>query len=169
MVTPVAVLIGPPGAGKTTVGGLLATRLGVGFVDTDDVVEQRAGMEVGEIFVEHGEEEFRRLEADAVRDAVGSFEGVVSLGGGGPMQPVVADLLDGHPVVFLDVAIGDAAHRVGFDQSRPLLAVNPRATWTRLMNQRRPTYERLSRWRVDTAGRTPDDIVTEVAALVSQS
>lgn len=164
---PSAILIGPPGAGKTTVGAALATRLGAPFIDTDALVEQRSGASIGEIFVEEGEPVFRAREAEAVRDALAD-EGIVALGGGAPMQPEIADLLEGRPVVFLDVAIADASHRVGFDQSRPLLAVNPRSTWTRLMNQRRPTYERLARWRVDTAGRAVDDIVSEIAALLAR-
>lgn len=165
---PVAVLVGPPGAGKSTVGAALAARLGVSFTDTDVLVEQRAGASISEIFVEEGEPVFRSMEADAVRHAL-ELDGVVALGGGAPMQPSVEQLLSGTPVVFLDVSIADAAHRVGFDQSRPLLAMNPRATWSRLMNERRPTYERVSQWKVDTAGRTVPDIVDEIAGLVAES
>ncbi len=160
--SPRVVLIGPPGAGKTTIGRLVAERLDVPFVDTDEVIEQERGASVSDIFVLDGEPVFRRLEAEVTARALAG-DGVVALGGGAPMQRQVADLLAGHVVVFLDVAIADAAGRVGFDRSRPLLAVNPRASWTRMMGERRDTYERLATWIVDTAGRAPDDIADEVA------
>lgn len=82
------------------------------------------------------------------------------------MHPGTAELLRGAPVVFLDVTIKDAAGRVGFDGSRPLLAVNPRATWTRMMDARRPTYEALATWRVDTGGRKIAEVVAQVSELI---
>ncbi|KNX37322.1 shikimate kinase [Luteipulveratus halotolerans] len=167
MVTrPRVVLIGPPGSGKTTAGEALAERLGIAFLDSDQLVEQSAGRTISEIFVEDGEPVFRRMEADAVRRALETHDGVLALGGGAPMQKPVAEALHGHVVVFLDVTITDAARRVGFDGTRPLLAVNPRATWTRLMQERRPTYERLATHRVDTGGRDVKVVVDEVAALI---
>lgn len=159
-----AVLIGPPGAGKSTIGRLLAQRWDAEIVDTDALIEQEQGRTISDIFVEDGEATFRVLEADAVRRAVTGTDAVVALGGGAPMQESVQQVLVDQPVVFLDVAIADAAGRVGFDRSRPLLAVNPRAQWKRLMEQRRPTYEKLAAVRVDTAGRTPEQVTDEVAA-----
>lgn len=166
--SPHVVLIGPPGAGKSTVGALVAQRLELPFVDTDAWVVQEDGRSISEIFVVEGEPAFRRLEAQVTQRALAS-DGVVALGGGAPMQPDVATLLDGHRVVFLDVAIGDAAGRVGFDRSRPLLGMNPRASWTRLMDHRRPTYESLATWVVDTAGRTPEEVAAQVVARLEQS
>lgn len=160
---PVAVLIGPPGAGKTTVGRGLALALGVDFVDTDALVETTSGRVISDIFVEDGEPAFRALELEATRSALGT-PGVVALGGGAPMQPAIAELLADHKVVFLDVTIAHAAKRIGFDGSRPLLAVNPRAAWTKMMGERRPTYERLGTVRVDTGDRTPEEIVDDVRA-----
>lgn len=165
---PVAVLIGPPGSGKTTVGQALATLLSVPFHDTDAAVERAQGRTISDIFVVDGEPRFRELERAEVARALGAEPGVVALGGGAPMDPATAAVLTGHAVVFLDVGIADAARRVGFDQSRPLLSVNPRASWTAMMNVRRPTYERLAAHRVDTAGRAPDDIAAEVAALLAE-
>ena len=101
--------------------------------------------------------------------AVEAHAGVVSLGGGAPMDAETQAVLDGQVVVFLDVGIADAAKRVGFDASRPLLAINPRAAWTKLMNERRPTYERLATHRVDTAGREVDDVVAEIVSLLGGS
>lgn len=162
--SPVVVLVGPPGAGKTTVGRVLAERLGVRLLDTDTAVEQAAGRSVSDIFVQDGEAAFRELERVEVVRALAEEDGVVALGGGAVMQEAVATALreGDHRVAFLDVTIADAAGRVGFDASRPLLVVNPRAAWTRLMNARRPVYEALATVRVETGGRTPEDIVEEL-------
>lgn len=168
MVKPVAVLIGPPGAGKTTVGRLLATALGVRFVDTDALVEQEQGRTISDIFVDDGEAAFRRLEVDAVARALAG-DAVVALGGGAPMQSAVAALLADQTVVFLDVTISDAARRIGFDGTRPLLAVNPRASWTRMMNDRRPTYESLASVTVNTAGRAPSAVVAEIREALGRA
>ncbi len=159
---PVCVIIGPPGAGKSTVGALLADRLGAALRDTDQQVELRAGRTIADIFVVDGEAAFRALERAEVLAALAEHDGVVALGGGAVMDEQVAAALEGHTVVFLDVGIADAAGRVGFDQSRPLMAVNPRGSWVRLMDRRRPTYERLATLVVDTAGRAPDAVVDEL-------
>lgn len=160
--TPAVVLIGPMGVGKSTVGRLLATRLGVSFADGDEVVVAREGRAIGDIFVDHGEPYFRAVEREVTLELLDGHDGVLALGGGAPMQEEIGRALAGRCVVFLDVGIADAARRIGFDTSRPLLAVNPRATWVAMMAARRGTYEALARWRVDTAGRTPDDVVEEI-------
>jgi shikimate kinase len=163
---PRAVVIGPPGSGKSTIGRRLAVALGVPWHDTDDAIEALAGRSISDIFVERGEPHFRELERAEVRRALADQDGVVSLGGGAPLDPEVQAALAGHTVVFLDVGIADAARRIGFDASRPLLMVNPRATWTRMMTERRPTYERLATHRVDTAGRKPAAVVAEIVTLL---
>ena len=163
------VLVGPPGSGKSTVGAALATLLGVPLHDTDAAIEHAQGRTIYDIFVEDGEPTFRALERAEVARAVAEEEGVLALGGGAPVDPPTEAVLAGQTVVFLDVGIADASRRVGFDQSRPLLAVNPRASWVRLMNERRPVYERVATHRVDTAGRTPDDIAAEIAGLLGQA
>lgn len=161
-------LVGPPGAGKSTVGALLAQRWGLPFVDTDDRVEQAAGRSIADLFVDDGEAAFRVLEREEVRTALGLPEAVVALGGGAVLDPQTRRALqDGgaagsSAVVFLDVGIADAAPRVGFDTSRPLLAVNPRASWTRLMTQRRPVYLEVATVTVDTAGLTPEEVADAV-------
>lgn len=168
MTRPVAVLIGPPGAGKTTVGRLVAAKLGMPFTDTDELIETEQQMSISDIFVERGEAHFRQLEADAVARAV-TTGGVVAVGGGAPMTPATAELLESMPVVFLSVTIADAAGRVGFSSARPLLSVNPRATWTRLMGDRRPTYERLATWVVETDGKSAEEVIGDVVAEVRGS
>lgn len=163
---PAVVLIGPPGAGKTTIGTALATALGVGFHDTDAAIEADQACSISDIFVTEGEPAFRALERAEVARAVASEGGVVALGGGAPMDAETQTVLADQLVVFLDVTIADAAKRVGFDASRPLLVINPRAAWTKLMNERRPTYERLATLRIDTAGRAVDDVVAEIVERV---
>ena len=163
------VLVGPPGSGKSTVGAALAELLGLPLHDTDAAIEAAQGRTISDIFIEDGEPAFRALERAEVARALAEDDGVLALGGGAPVDPATAQVLAGQTVVFLDVAIADASKRVGFDQSRPLLAVNPRASWVRLMNERRPLYEAVATFRVDTAGRTPQDVAAEIAGLLGES
>jgi shikimate kinase len=163
---PICVLVGPPGAGKTTTGQALAGLLGLRFLDTDTVVEQAAGKPIPEIFIDDGEAHFRALERAAVADALASFDGVLALGGGAILADGTRTALAGHTVVFLSVELPDAVKRVGLGAGRPLLAVNPRATLKYLMEQRRPLYETVAAHTIKTDGRTPDDVADEVAALL---
>lgn len=166
--TPVVVLIGPPGSGKSTVGAVLADLLQVPFHDTDAAIVAAQGRSIADIFLEDDEASFRELEHAEVVRALCDADGVLSVGGGSVLDPRTQQALAGHAVIFLDVGIADAAKRVGFDRSRPLLGINPRAQWVRLMQARRPTYERLAGFRVDTAGRSPHEVAAEIAAqLVS--
>ena len=164
---PVAVIVGPPGSGKTVTGRALADLLGVPFHDTDEAIVRSVGRSIADLFVEDGEAAFRELERVVVTRALAEERGVVALGGGAPVQPGAAELLEGHTVVFLDVGIADASKRIGFDQSRPLLAVNPRASWVAMMNVRRALYEAVATLRADTAGRTPEDVAAEVASALA--
>lgn len=159
---PAAVLIGPPGAGKSTVAAAIAASTGWELLDTDEVIVEQAGMPISDIFVEHGEAHFRGLEADVVRESLAGHDGVLSLGGGAPMHADTAALLDGHVVVFLDVDVSEAARRVGLNTARPLLAINPRAQLNALLKQRRPRYEQLATFTVDTTGRDPQEIAAEI-------
>jgi shikimate kinase len=164
MTAPRVVLVGPMGAGKTTVGRLLAERWGVPFRDTDDVVEQAEGRTVSDIFVDSGEEHFRALERAAVTRALGEHPGVLALGGGAVTSEETRATLAGHAVVFLRVGLTDAAARVGLGAARPLLLGNVRGTMKALLDERTPVYESVSTGSVDTDGRTPD----EVADLVEE-
>ena len=164
---PWVVLVGPPGAGKTTVGRALATATGRAFRDTDTDVEQAAGMTVADIFVEHGEARFRELERAAVAAALAGHDGILALGGGAILDPGTRALLREHTVVFLDVTVADAAARVGLNQSRPLLLGNPRAQLATLLDERRPYYTEVATVTIDTTGRDADTVAADVlAALV---
>ncbi|TDE12249.1 shikimate kinase [Jiangella asiatica] len=160
---PRVVIVGPPGAGKTTVGGLVARRLGVGFRDTDVDIERTAGKPIGDIFIEDGEPAFRALERDAVAAGLAEHDGVLALGGGAVGSEDNRKLLAGHLVVFLDVGLADAVARVGLNRDRPLLLESPRAQLKRLLDERRPLYLDVAVVTVDTGGRTPDEIADEVA------
>ena len=187
---PPIVLIGPPGAGKTTVGTLLAARLGVGFADTDALVEAVADKPVADIFVTDGEPEFRRLERDAVAAALTAADrtdaastgggsaggapgapriGVVGLGGGAVMDEQTQALLAGRRVVYLETGFAHLAKRVGLDRARPLLiGTNPRAQLKALLDQRLPVYDKLAWLTVSTDDREPAEIAADIAAQLAE-
>lgn len=162
---PKAVLVGPPGSGKTTIGTLLADRWGVSFRDSDTDIVEAAGKPIPDIFVEDGEEHFRALERHAVATALSEHDGVLALGGGAILAEETRTLLKDQTVVYLTVELGEAVGRVGLDHGRPLLAVNPRATLRYLMEQRRPLYEEVATFVVETSGRTPERVVEEIVQL----
>lgn len=164
--TPLIVLVGPPGAGKSTVGQALAARRDVEFRDTDSDVEAAAGESISEIFVGRGEAAFRTLERDAVREALDSHDGVLALGGGAVLDASTRELLGKHRVAFLDVGLADAASRVGLNRDRPLLLGNPRTQLRAMLDERRPLYEEVASFTVATDGRTIDEVVADIEAAL---
>lgn len=162
--SPKLVLVGPPGSGKSTVGALLARRLGVGFRDTDADIEKLAGKPIPEIFVEDGEEHFRALETRAIATALSEHDGVLALGGGAVLAEANRVLLAQAPVAFLSVELTAAVNRVGLGAGRPLLALNPRATLKALLEQRRPLYAEVADHTVATDDLTPEQVAEELAA-----
>ncbi len=164
--TPRVVLVGTMGAGKTTVGRLLAEAWGVGFRDTDHDVEATTGQSVQDIFVSEGEEAFRALERAALVSALAAHDGVLALGGGAVVQDGARELLAGHRVVFLRVGLADAAKRVGLGVSRPMLLGNVRGRMKQLIDQRGPVYESVATHVVDTDGLSADEVAQAVRKVV---
>ncbi len=162
--TPKVVLIGPMGAGKSTVASLLASAWGLAVRDTDTDVEAADGREISEIFVDSGEAHFRTLEAAAVADALATHDGVLSLGGGAVLDPATRKLLDGHTVVFLRVGLAEAVKRVGLGVGRPLLLGNVRSRIKALLDERTPIYESMATLVVDTDAHTPDEVAAHIVA-----
>ncbi len=155
---PLVVLVGPMGVGKSTVGQLLAERLGVGYRDTDEDIVAAQGRSIAEIFVDEGEPAFRELEKNAVRTALAGHDGVLALGGGAVLDADTRALLAGRRVVYLSMDVEEAVRRTGLNTARPLLAVNPRKQWRELMDARRHLYEGVAASVVATDGRTPEEV-----------
>ncbi|EDY58418.1 MULTISPECIES: shikimate kinase [Streptomyces] len=160
--SPVVVLVGPMGVGKSTVGRLLAERLTVGYRDTDDDIVAEQGRAIAEIFVDEGEAAFRAIEKAAVRRALAEHDGVLALGGGSILDEGTRALLAGQRVLYLSMDVEEAVKRTGLNAARPLLAVNPRKQWRELMEARRHLYESIATAVVATDGRTPEE-VTQIA------
>ena len=157
-------LIGPPGAGKSTVGAALAKDLGLDFIDTDQVIEDDTGKSITDIFVVDGEPHFRAIELDTLRTVLTLESGVISLGGGAPISQDAQEAIErsNSHTVFLDVSLATAAPRVGFNRDRPLLLGNPRAQWQALSDNRRPIYEKLADDAVKVDDMSVGQIVDEI-------
>ncbi|MDD7814200.1 shikimate kinase [Mycobacterium sp. CSUR Q5927] len=162
---PRAVLVGLPGAGKSTIGRRLAKALDVEMLDTDAAIEARTGRSIADIFATDGEAEFRRIEEDVVRAALAEHDGVLSLGGGAVTSAGVREALAGHTVVFLEISATEGVRRTGGSTVRPLLAGPGRAEKFReLMAQRVPLYRRLATIRVNTNRRNPGAVVRYIVS-----
>lgn len=160
------VIMGAPGAGKSTVGALLSRRLGLSFVDVDAEIERRAGKPVAEIFVDEGEPHFRRVERDITIELLDAG-GVVSLGGGAVMNPDIRTALIGHEVVWLRVSITQATRRVGMNTLRPLLLGNVRSRLVTLLKERTPLYEEAATMVVDTDNLKARVVAREIIARLT--
>lgn len=166
-VSPVVVLVGAPGSGKSAVGSLLAQRLGVGLRETDQDVERAAGMPVADIFLEYGEERFRALEAAAVAEALHDHDGVLAVGGGAVLDAGTRTRLAAQPTAWLRVGPAQAARRSGLDVPRPAGVGNVRSRLVALLAERAPLYEASARVVVDTDTRTPAEVADAVVVALA--
>lgn len=158
------VLVGPMGAGKTSVGRRVARALDRPFSDTDKIVVRDHGP-IPELFVRHGEQHFRALEREAVREALGTG-GVVALGGGAVLDEQTRAALRAHRVVLLTVQPHIIASRIGGGE-RPLLAgEDPVARWTRIFDERRPVYDAVADVTFDTSSGPLADVVARIVDWV---
>jgi shikimate kinase len=164
---PVVVLVGPPGAGKSTVAEELAARLGVAARDTDADIEAAAGTSIQDIFVDHGEAHFRALEEDAVARVLDEHDGVVALGGGAVLSERTRERLHDHRVIFLDVGLTAAVRRVGLGTGRPLLLGNVRAQLKQLMDARHVLYREVADLTVLTDDLDPAQVADQALDFIS--
>ena len=157
-------LIGPPGAGKSTIGVALAKELAIDFIDTDQEIERETGKAITDIFVVDGEPYFRAIELQTLRKVLTLESGVISLGGGAPISQEAQEAIEqsNSHTVFLDVSLATAAPRVGFNRDRPLLLGNPRAQWQALSDNRRPIYEKLADDAIKVDDMNVGQIVDEI-------
>ena len=164
------VLVGPPGAGKSSVGRLLASKLSVPFADTDDLVARAAGKPVGDIFVEDGEQVFRELERGAVArglDAVGPDGGVLALGSGAVLDLEVRQMISRRRVVYLEAGFVTVARRSGMDRPRVVIPGNPRGQLRTMLEERRPIYADLASLTVPTDDMAPEEVAADLAQRLS--
>ena len=157
------VLVGFMGAGKTTVGRLLAERLGIPFVDADEAVVAAEGRSIADIFSTDGEPGFRRVEADRIAGLLAGDAVVLALGGGALGTPAVREAVAGHRVVLLDVPLAEALARVGGDEGRPMLA---RPDLAELYAGRQQAYRDAASVVVPVAGHTPDQVASAVLSIL---
>lgn len=156
------------GSGKTTIGKLMANKLNVPFRDTDEIIVAQTGKSVSEIFLEEGEDAFRLLEKAVLRQELLSDDTVLALGGGAPISIDAQSALRAiaSPVIYFDISLASVAPRIGFNRDRPLLLSNPRGQWETLMQERRPIYEAIADKVIDVNGKSEDDIVNEIGAVI---
>jgi len=170
---PLVVLIGPPGAGKTAVGPLLAEHLGVEFLDTDAEVGAAAGKPVSDIFIENGEQAFRDLEREVAaraldeHGALRAHGGVLALGSGAVLDGTISPLLEGLPVVYLSAGFGTIARRIGLDRPRVVVPGNPRGRLRAMLAERHPLYERLAALTVETDDLDPEELAGQIAGQIA--
>lgn len=163
---PRVVLVGMPGAGKSTIGRRIASALNLPIVDSDVLIEQGEGKACGEVYAQLGEEAFRELEVGYVARALATG-GVVSLGGGAVVSEQVRTLLQRHTVVWIDVTAEEGIRRTAEDASRPVLDGDDREQrYRELMEQREPLYREVSSFRVRTDERPPQRVVAEILGFI---
>lgn len=167
---PIAVLIGLPGSGKSTIGRRLAKSMDLTLLDTDVAIEKCTGRTIADIFAKDGESEFRRIEESVIRDALATHDGVLSLGGGAVTTEGVREALAGHTVIYLEISAAEGVRRTGGATVRPLLAGPDRSEkFKALMAERVPLYRQVATMRVNTTHRNPGAVVRHIVARLENS
>ena len=168
---PRLILIGPMGSGKTTIGSLLAEKLGLSFRDTDHLIEEQEGKTVSQIFLDQGEDAFRAIEKRVLREELLTDGTVLSLGGGAPISVDAQSALRAiaSHIIFLDISLSTVAPRIGFNRDRPLLLNNPRGQWQTLMEARRPIYEAIADATINVDDKSEEEIVTIVLSSLGEA
>ena len=168
---PRVILIGPMGSGKTTIGSLLAQKLGLSFRDTDHLIEEQEEKTVSQIFLDQGEDAFRAIEKRVLREELLSDGTVLSLGGGAPISIDAQSALRAiaSHIIFLDISLSTVAPRIGFNRDRPLLLNNPRGQWQTLMEARRPIYEAIADATINVDDKSEEEIVTIVLSSLEEA
>lgn len=157
------VLVGPPSSGKSTIGRHLADQLGTEFVDVDQLIEERTGKTIGEIFATDGEPAFRELETTTTLQVLGDRRfRVISLGGGAVTSAPIRAALQPYRVVWLQVGIAAAAERIGLNTARPLLLGNVRGQLIKLMREREPLYAEVATISLATDHHGPAELVSSI-------
>ncbi len=163
---PKVILIGPPGAGKSTIGRLVAKRLQLQFCDTDLLIEASEKSTISDLFIGKGEEYFRKVELQTLEQVISCENNcVLALGGGAPISEIAQGLLKNvtAPIVFLKVSLSTVTPRIGFNRTpRPLLLGNAGAQWQSLLELRRPVYESLADAIITVDGLSKEEVVAEV-------
>ncbi len=168
---PRVILIGPMGSGKTTIGSLVAGKLGLSFRDTDHLIEEQQEKTVSQIFLDEGEEAFRAIEKRVLREELLTDGTVLSLGGGAPISIDAQSALRAiaSHIIFLDISLSTVAPRIGFNRDRPLLLNNPRGQWQTLMEARRPIYEAIADTIINVDDKSEEEIVTIVLSSLGEA
>jgi len=168
---PRVILIGPMGSGKTTIGSLVAGKLGLSFRDTDHLIEEQEEKTVSQIFLDQGEDAFRAIEKRVLREELLTDGTVLSLGGGAPISIDAQSALRAiaSHIIFLDISLATVAPRIGFNRDRPLLLNNPRGQWQTLMEARRPIYEAIADTIINVDDKSEEEIVTIVLSSLGEA
>jgi shikimate kinase len=159
------------GSGKTTIGSLLAGKLGLSFRDTDHLIEEQEEKTVSQIFLDQGEDAFRAIEKRVLREELLTDGTVLSLGGGAPISIDAQSALRAiaSHIIFLDISLSTVAPRIGFNRDRPLLLNNPRGQWQTLMEARRPIYEAIADATINVDDKSEEEIVTIVLSSLGEA
>ena len=162
------VLVGVPGAGKTTVGKLLAKELLLDFFDSDQVIEARTGKSVADIFTQDGEPAFRQIEHDVIAQLLETSNAVIALGGGSLGNDETRSRVKGATAIWLIAGLAQAVDRVGMNRNRPLLLGNVRGQLADLMAAREPLYKDVATINVDTSKLLPSEVVAQIIKELTQ-